>query len=330
MDADNAITFSNINETMIEQLYNGDWAVDTEKSVEFFKNNYTIIKLVSFDKELDPYLNWLDDGNPFAFDYQWGNKSRNQNENPITLIQLCSSNGVLLIQRNPDITTNNENLLKFITSHQLFTKTTKNDYIKLKQTFGQDASKIQFEDVTRTRLLENGVSGSFDEMVDKFCDNIPAINFDTKRIQRLSWDKNPLKKIQVIFAGFKVAALYQAMKNFPEPNLHYIPEDPNVSIPIQYIQGISRFKILPNLKYMLIYDLKEENPVDLLQIVGRKETFNYIYMFTKDGETTDENGPFDKAIIEVVNLKEFNKKIKKANCKISPIDTSLWEIETKS
>lgn len=327
MDFDETIRFKNVEKSIIDQLYIQDWRVNTEKSIEFFEDELTIVKLVSFDDQLDEFINWLDDGNPIAVDHQWSSKSRNQDENSITLFQFCSSKGVLLVQRNPETTANNESLLNFMKSHKLFAKTTKRDYIKFQQVFGQEASKISFEDITRTRLLANGESASFDEMVNRFCEKKPSIKLNNRSFQKYHWDNNPLKKMQVIFAGFRVIELYEAMKKFPEPNLHFISEDPNVPIPIQYIQGISRIQIKPKLKYMLIYDINGNTLVDLTNTIGLKKTFRNIYMFTKNGDTNNDDDEFDKAIIEVENLVQFHKKIIKANYKISPIDASLWEIE---
>lgn len=323
---ESTISFRNSEKPNISQFFHKLWRTGIEKTVEYFENESTIVKLVSFDESLESQIEWIEDGQPISFDYQYSNKSRDQDENSITLFQFCSSKGVLLIQRDPLTTVKNDKLLNFMISNKFFAKTTKRDYIKFEKVFGDDATKIAFEDITRTRLLANGFSSSFDDMVDRFCEKKQMFQFDTKRLQRSNWDSQPLNMMQVLFAGFRVLALYNSMKKFPEPNMSFVSEDPNVPIPIQYIQGISRIEIKPKLKYMLIYDLRENTILDLTKIIGLKQTFRYIYMFTKNGETNDKNEPFDKAIIEVENLIEFRKKIKKAQSKISPIDSSLWEI----
>ena len=333
MEADGTISFNNVDSSAIDQLYWQEWQINTEKSIEYFENDFINLKYVSFNDQLEQSLNWLDDRKPIAFDYQWYNDSKNQDDNQITLFQFCSSNGVLLISRDPDVDEIDRTLLDFMKSQRLFTKTTKRDYIKFKQLFGRDASNIKFEDITRTRLLANGKSQNYDDMVKIYCDKKPQTKFNKKRIQMLKW-KYPFKKMQILFAGYRVAALYQAMKNLPEPNLHFISSDPNVPIPIQYIPGISNtirrpIQVKPKLKYMLIYNLHGESVTEILDIIGLKKSLRDIKMLTENGETNDDHSPFDKAIIELTSVKEFHKKITDAQYKIAFIDASLWEIENE-
>ena len=193
----------------LEFYENKIWELNETKSVEFFKNKFFFVTLLSVNSnDLNNKLSKIDVNDPIALDLEW--------DEELCLFQFCYSNDVLII-RHPK-GPGNETLFNFMKTHKFFAKGTHNDRIKLKEKFGFDFDNEIIEDIAETRLIPNDHSLNFMKMTLEFAGEPTAIFKDIK-ITKSDWDAAELSMRQVLYAAFDVVALYEAYPNFPEPTI---------------------------------------------------------------------------------------------------------------
>lgn len=188
------------------------WNLNESRYVEFFPGVFYEVTLISTrSKNLEKYLQKIDDGQPMALDLEWKFDWGPASENEVCLFQICSSKGVLII-RHPH-GQGNASLCRFLEVHQLYSKGMLTDKIKLAQKFRKEFQD-NIEDIEYTRLRSNNHSPNFNDMVARFA-GTPCAEFKSKKVSKSNWEQKSLTMQQVLYAAFDVVALRQAYPNFP-------------------------------------------------------------------------------------------------------------------
>lgn len=304
------------------------WPTKFAREVEFFPGILTKVQTISLeDPELQYYLNqYVDSSRPMAFDAEY-TQPRNLNQNneeaaKIALIQICGSNGALLIQRN--INNPNQDLEQkgiqimnnFLSNHNFFAKYTALDIIHMKDFFGQSFSR-NIENIELTRIKSYQLNTNFQEMIERFAGNAKS-DFLAKFLSYSDWSRIPLETRQVLFAAFHVVGLWKAYPNFPDPIYNYISDDMNCPTPIQYINGINRFRVNYDYQYIIIYDLGDLTRDELTDILRLKPSFIVLHWFN------------DKAIAEVDKITGYKKLLDARKISCGVLDVSVWADEDES
>lgn len=187
------------------------WEPGERWNVEFFPGVVASVRLVSADApDLDAVLRSYADGAPIALDCEWKPDLAPGSNNPIALLQFCTSRGALIVKGAP-----RGPLRRFLSSHRFFAKGAAIDALKLRDAFGPRFA-IDLEDVQETRLLPHGLCAGFAGMVQRFA-GAPSAEFKDRRVALSDWSAAVLSKRQILYAAFDVVALYQCFCNFPPP-----------------------------------------------------------------------------------------------------------------
>lgn len=203
------------------------WQPGTAGDVEYFPSEYS--KLVH-DSVANPNymdeINWLINGceGRIAIDLEWRpNFSANHPENPVSVIQMATKNGILVLRHPPQMP-GDPNLKKFLMEHKFIAKGCGTDSKKLREKFGDDF-KIDMLDFEKLYLTPNGLSTHFDSMVVEFY-KPSTIEFKDKNVSRSNWEAETLSTQQVLYAGFDAIALYNsyqnAIKRYPTAEAEFI------------------------------------------------------------------------------------------------------------
>lgn len=305
------------------------WLMQQIRRVEFFENIFTNVQVVSLeDPELQTYLNKYADGDaPIAFDAEYTqpknqNEYSDQEEPKIALIQICGSNGALLIQRNlhdpdPKSEENGKRIMvDFFQNHKFYSKYTILDILHMKEFFGVSFSR-NIENVELTRIRSHDLSTNFQEMIEKFAGKAKS-DFLAKFLSFSDWSQNPLETRQVLYAAFHVVGLWKSYPSLPEPNLNFISDDMNCPTPIQYIKGIDRFPVNYDYQYIIMFNLHELSSTELTEILSVKPAFIVLHWFN------------DKAIAEVDKITGFKRLLEGRNIKCGVLDVSAWADEDEN
>ncbi|OHT10312.1 hypothetical protein TRFO_04357 [Tritrichomonas foetus] len=282
------------------------WTTEYPWAVEFFPNEFvnvtvTSIDSVSFKDTLESFI----DDKPMALDFEW-----HQNKE-ISVIQICSSVGALIIQR--DVRSGpSEILQQFFETNSFFSKYTKHDLKKMREIFGRHFN-VNIEDIEITRIRAHNHSPNFLEIIKTFAGS-PTGDFLVKHLAYSDWSKNPLQVNQVLYAAFHVVGLYKAYKNFPEPITNFICEDMNCPTPIQYIPGIERFDVSDEIEYLIVFPLNGKSDEEIMKILAGKPSFLRSIHHPKSLG--------DKVIAEVSNIKGYQSYLENYGMKCGHLDIS--------
>ena len=203
------ITKDNI---LLDENQNSFWSTGQQIWVEFFENEFHLIKLFeSDDPTLILFLQMIsEDHKKIAIDFEWKPDWCKESKNKIAIIQIGTDMGAAIIRLNKKKTIST-NLRNFLQNNVFIGKGIENDIQKIYLTFGIDFH-MKIEDIAQTELIPQKKSLNFIEMVSTFYKN-PVINFKNKKISISNWEQKNLNKIQVIYAAFDVIGLYEAYKN---------------------------------------------------------------------------------------------------------------------
>ena len=195
-----------------EYFQNSYWNLNEIKFIEYFSNEFYEIKyFYHSNPNLLNYLNYIsNDYKKIAIDFEWKPDIKKKTNNKISLIQIGSEKGAVVIKINHEEFISLE-LLNFLQNKKFIGKGIKNDLIKINLTFGNNF-KINIEDITITELRKNNISENFLEMI-KYYYKEPLINFKDPKITVSNWENINLTNKQIIYAAFDVISLYLSYKN---------------------------------------------------------------------------------------------------------------------
>lgn len=261
------IDFKNEEEQNFTIFNKCSWNPNEERMVEFFPGEQTKVTLIhSTDKDLVQRMEDMVDGRPMVIDFEWKAFSK---EKKISLIQICSSKGALLIRyltkkENSSI----KSFLHSSSGNKFVGKGISGDVSHLLQRFGSDFD-ISIEDIEATRLGPYEESANFEIMTEKFA-GTPTAQYKNKKVSLSNWEAKTLTFTQVLYAAFDVVALYKCYQNFKPPrNYRFVPTY-NLSFSIPPQAGISYFKPPFTVKGLLYRNMKckkevEENHCNLCE-----------------------------------------------------------------
>jgi len=191
----------------------GFWLIDEIRIVEFFHGIWSKVHLIDiFHPDLESILDSIND-NYITIDFEWKPSHGNDQERPISLIQLGFEEGAIII-RYP-VGFHSEIVKTFLATRSFIGKGSHNDKAKLKSLFGENFF-INLEDVEITRIRPNRHPASFLDMVE-FYYKPPAAPFKDPSISCSNWENEMLSINQVLYAAFDVVGLYFAFRSMPEP-----------------------------------------------------------------------------------------------------------------
>lgn len=205
----------------LEELNSFVWLSGERKFVEFYHNKPISVSVVDIDNtsQLSESLKNFADGHPMAIDLEWKPDRSSDSFNPISLFQLSSSNGVLIILNSQNILNNNScDLLpadyqkicpdglsileEFLSTHSFYGKGMFFDQRKLAQLF---TKSFQFEDIEATRLKPHQLTLTFSKLVAELI-GVPDAPFKDKNVTISNWNNRPLTVQQVLYAAFDAYA----------------------------------------------------------------------------------------------------------------------------
>ncbi|OHT08085.1 hypothetical protein TRFO_23535 [Tritrichomonas foetus] len=299
-----------------KEYHSIDWENGTMKKVEFFHNILTPVHVViEDDPKLPSLLKEIDDNSTLAIDHQWSKPNDGEN---IELLLFCSSRGVLAIKKSHQENFNysSQNLIEFIESHNFYAKNSREDAAKLSKFVGKKLNwkKYQIEDILRTRIMAYGYENiSPQKMVKQFGNNLsPTAEFLDKCIVWSKWVNETLSIEQVLFAAYRILSFYNCIPLYNKPVYDFIPNDMNVAIPVEYIDGISKFNAVKKLKYLLVTNIEDFGEQGIRRIVGGKQSFSSIRVFG------------NKAVLEVSKVSEYKAPLENAGMKVGLFNVSDW------
>lgn len=183
----------------------GYWPAGNSKLVEFFPNEFTEVCFVESNFEfLKERLESLVDGNPIALSIKMGLS----NPEKIALIQMCTSNGCILIFYKHD-----SPLIKdFLMNHEFVVFDRVKNRIKniLKKEFNVNFKHIN--DIQPVLFWKYHLKGSINRMIKNFYAQKPTTDFFNSKIINSDWESK-LSIPMILFAGFEVAGLIKLVQN---------------------------------------------------------------------------------------------------------------------
>lgn len=201
------------------------WDAGTAKLVELLPSALVPVRVVDISMAdlLGRSLRQLPDGRPMAVSFLWrwipprGNM-RTTPGFPISVFQIASSRGVLIVLNSEEISCNAEfdyaqadviesqgllMLKSFFISHSFIGKKVQRFDEKLYPLFGQT---FDFVDILDSRLTKDGKEADFYELFESVIGQ-STINFKSMKHKKLRWNRRPLSVMQVCSAAFEVLAL---------------------------------------------------------------------------------------------------------------------------
>lgn len=202
----------------LEMIY---WPEGATKKVEFYTNKPVPVTFVSIEdtSHLTQLLNDLIDGNPMSIDFEWSPDYSRYSNNPISLFQICSSKGVVVILNSTQVIIVNDDytsprdfankcpnlsiLKDFISSHSFYGKGMANDRKKLNSLFG---TTFSIEDIETTKLKRHGLPLGFSRLINQLVGE-PSAEFKDKYVSLSDWNARPLTVRQSLYAAFDAYAI---------------------------------------------------------------------------------------------------------------------------
>ena len=197
------------------------WPEGATKKVEFYTNKPVPVTFVSIEdtSHLTQLLNDLIDGHPMSIDFEWSPDYSRYSNNPISLFQICSSKGVVVILNSARVIMINDNytsprdfankcpnlsiLKDFISSHSFYGKGMANDRKKLNSLFG---TTFSIEDIETTKLKRHGLPLGFAKLINQLVGEASA-EFKDKYVSLSDWNARPLTVRQSLYAAFDTYAI---------------------------------------------------------------------------------------------------------------------------
>lgn len=201
------------------------WDAGTAKLVEFLPSALVPVRVVDISMAdlLGRSLRQLPDGRPMAVSFLWGLTPPRGNRRttpgfPISVFQIASSRGVLIVLNSEEIACNAEfdyaqadvieipgllMLKRFFISHSFIGKKVQRFDEKLDPLFGQT---FDFVDILNSRLTKDGKEADFYELIESVIGQ-STINFKPMKNKKLKWNRRPLSVKQVCSAAFEVLSL---------------------------------------------------------------------------------------------------------------------------
>ena len=205
----------------LNDLESINWNEGISKKVEFYTGKPVTVTLVNIENtaQLQQSLaNIVDGYHPISIDFEWRPDRSRYMSNPISLFQLGSSKGVLIIlnsqnvinkgydqitsEKLNEICPNLSILKEFLSSHSFYGKGMSQDRIKLRELFGKS---FNFEDIQETRIKKHKLTPSFANLVAQLAGK-PDAQFKDKRVTISNWNKRPLSAKQILYAAFDAYA----------------------------------------------------------------------------------------------------------------------------
>lgn len=199
------------------------WEEGTTKRVEFFTNEPVWVALVSIDDttHLTKLLDEIDDGHPMSIDFEWEPDFSRHSQNPISLFQVASSKGVLVVLNSVKVLYGNVNrseefisacpnlliMKNFFISRSFYGKGMGIDKKKLRQLFD---SAFNFEDIEKSRLSPHCLPRNFNQLLNNLV-GTPAAQFKDKSVTISNWSNRPLTAKQALYAAFDAYAIRRIM-----------------------------------------------------------------------------------------------------------------------
>lgn len=202
----------------LEMIY---WPEGATKKVEFYTNKPVPVTFVSIEdtSHLTQLLNDLIDGHPMSIDFEWSPDYSRYSNNPISLFQICSSKGVVVILNSARVIMINDNytsprdfankcpnlsiLKDFISSHSFYGKGMANDRKKLNSLFG---TTFSIEDIETTKLKRHNLPLGFAKLISQLVGEASA-EFKDKYVSLSDWNARPLTVRQSLYGAFDTYAI---------------------------------------------------------------------------------------------------------------------------
>lgn len=199
------------------------WEEGTMKRVEFFIDEPVWVSLVSIDDttHLTKLLDEIDDGHPMSIDFEWEPDFSRHSQNPISLFQVASSKGVLVVLNSVKVLYSNVNrseefisacpnlliMKNFFISHSFYGKGMGIDKKKLRQLFD---TTFNFEDIEKSRVSPHCLPRNFNQLLNNLV-GMPAAQFKDKSVTISNWSNRPLTAKQALYAAFDAYAIRRIM-----------------------------------------------------------------------------------------------------------------------
>lgn len=213
---------------VLPTLRRNDWNVGEMRKVLFFKNKITPVYLTSVDHpDFLEHLKLIDVDEPICIDLEWRVSYSARFQFHVSLFQFSTSDCALLVRHLPSKPS--AELKEFLVSHKFIGKSIGNDKRKLRDLFGPDM-EIDIEDIVSTRLIPNGFSKNFHDLVNTFV-GPPLFSIKDKTVTLSNWERPNLAIIQVLYSAFDVVALTHALKRLPLPQEKQISKQPKQKEP---------------------------------------------------------------------------------------------------